>query len=377
MKRLSLLLPVICACTIWAGDSPVVAEVGTQPITLRQLEDALLRKEGREAMADWVSKGLDRLDFPTLKDDDIVLAIGFNKITRRELADALMRRGAAAAREDLINIAVVEQAMTAANILVTQPVLDQWWTRMARMFAHNLKAQGQGEVDFAQWIQNKEKMTPAEFKAQPAFRMMAGLHALVQQRAANEFPEDELQAWFAQHPERWRTFEAVELSVISVPYRKEERKEPGPSPAERERLGQVMDGLWRQINQGQVSFADTWQYFGRSYDPGANQGKVGWVRQDGIRDADGPKISKEVLAAAWSLDKFPVLLPPLADDRGVTIAVVHGHRPQRDPNFAEIRDQVRADRIDETLEARINALLADLRRSADVKLKSLTEAREK
>ena len=373
MIRTAALLLLVLAGVTAAEDLPLVAEVGTQAITIRDVEDALLKKEGREAMADWASKALDRVDFTAIHDTDVVLAIGFNKITRRELADALLRRGISAVREDLINTAVVEQALAAANIVITEPLLDALWQRMSRLFARKLKAEGQGEIDFTQWIRNKERMSPEEFRARPAFRLMAGLYALVQARAAAEFSEDELKAWFHDHPERWRTFEAVDLSVIAVPFKKETKDGP-ISSGERLRLGGVMDGLYRQINRREVSFADTWQYFGRPYDASADHGHVGWVRQDGTRDIDGPRISGEVMAAAWTIDRFPTLLPPLADDRGVTIALVQGHRPQRDPDFAEIRDKVRADRIDETLEKRTDALLGELRRKADVKLHSLPDA---
>ena len=83
------------------------------------------------------------------------------------------------------------------------------------------KSGDSARIDFVNYLSVKEKMTPELFRAQPGFRMLAGLQALVHQRAKDEWDDDDLRAWFAAHRERWRQTEGVKLSLIAIPFQRE------------------------------------------------------------------------------------------------------------------------------------------------------------
>ncbi len=359
--------------------SPTVATVNGIPLTLRDVEDSLLRREGGELVEEWVHHQLEALDFTKLTDDDVILAIGFNKITRREIADSLLRQGVGKVRDELINIRLVEQAIAAAGIVVGPAEIDATYLRMSKRFAADLAKKGDTQIDFANYLQVKEKMTPEQFRAQPGFRMIAGLQALVHLRAKDEWNDDDLRAWFTANRQRWRQIEAVDLAVIAIPY----RQEPGPNgrpivaPAERERLMQVMDSLSRQITGRQLTFGQIWALYAKTWDPEVHDGgRVGWVEVNGRREGAGDKtriIGPEVMNAAWTVTTFPTLLPPLAGTWGVELAEVRAHRPLKEPVYEDVRNQVHADRVDETLDLRTNTLLRELRQKAKIDYASLPE----
>jgi hypothetical protein len=359
--------------------SPTVATINSAPMTLRDIEDALLQKEGAELIEEWVHKQLEQLNYGKLGEDDVILSIGFNKITRREIADALLRKGAGQVRDELIKIRLVEQAIAAAGIAIDEKALMATYERMRKRFEDQWAAKGETRIDFANFLQTKEKQTPEQFRAQPGFRMLAGLQALVHHRARDEFSEPDLRAWFEANRARWRQTEAVDLAVIAIPW----RPEPGPdgkpvvTPAERERLTQVMDSLFRQVKADPKTFAQTWAVYARSYDPEITEGgHVGFVDRSGHRDGGSDKsrvIGAELMAACWQVTRFPTFVPPFASDWGVEFAVVMGHRPLREPVFEDLREQIRSDRIDETLEARTEALLRELKQQAKITYQSLPE----
>jgi hypothetical protein len=362
-----------------APTSPTVATVNGVPLTLRNLEDALLKKEGADLVEEWVHGQLEHLDFTSLKDDDIILSIGFNKITRQEIADGLLRRGAGKVRDELIKIRLVEQAVAEAGIVIDQALLDATYARIAKRFEAEWAEKGDTRIDFANYLQMKEKETPEQFRAQPGFRMLAGLQALVHQEAANEANDQELRAWFEAHRERWRVTEAVDLDVIAIPY----QPEPGPdgkpvvTQAERDRLMSVMLQLQRQIVLKQVSFAQTWALYAKSWDAEVRDGgHLGYVDRQGRRDGATAKtriLGPDLMKAVWALDKPGTLLPPIASDWGVELAGYRGRRAAREPVFEQVRDEVRAARIDETLEARTESLLKRLKTKANIKYESLPE----
>lgn len=360
--------------------SPTVATVNGAPLTLREIENSLLKKEGSDLVEEWVHHQLEHLDFTTMQDDDIILSIGFNKITRGEIADSLLRKGVGKVRDELINIRLVEQSLASAGIVVGAADLASAYERMEKRFTDEQNKKGDDtRIDFTNFLSVKEKMTPEQFRGQPGFRMIAGLQTLVHQQAKNEWNDQELRGWFEANTARYRQTEAVELAVIAIPY----RQEPGPNgqpivtPAERERLSQVMDSLFRQITSKQLSFAQVWALYAKTWDREVQDGgRVGWVEVSGRRDGASDKtriIGPEVMKAVWPLVKFPTLLPPLAGAWGVEIAEVRAHRPAKEPLYEEVRTLVHADRVDETLDVRTATLLRDLRQQAKIDYASLPE----
>ncbi len=356
-----------------------VATINGQVLSLRDIEDALLRKEGGDLIEEWVHDHLQKLDYPSLKDDDIILTIGFNKIGRRELADALLRKGAGKVRDELINIRLVEQAIAAAGITVGPAEIDATWERMQRTFEQQQAKVGDGtRIDFVNYLSVKEKMTPEIFRAQPGFHMLAGLQALIHFQAKDEWKDDELRAWFITHIERYRQHEAVKLSLIGIPY----QAQPGAggmpeiTAAERERLMKVMDALARQISSRQLPFGQVWALYARGYDAEVGPGgHAGWVDRAGKRkDAKARVLGADLVAAAWAVTTFPTLLPPLANGSwGVELALIEAHRPEKEPVYEDLRSTIRDDRIDETLELRTEALLKRLRQEAKIDYASLPD----
>ena len=362
-----------------AAGSPQVANVNGTPLTLRDLENSLLHKEGGELIEEWVHSHVENLDYDKLADQEVVLSVGFNKITRRELADALLRKGAGPVRDELIKIKLVEQAITAAGIVIDQAALDETYARMSKRFEAQWAAKGETRIDFANFLMTKEKQTPEQFRAQPGFRMLAGLQALVHFQARAEWDDAELRAWFEANRARWRQGEAVDLAVIAIPW----RPEPGPdgkpvvTAAERERLTQVMDQLFRTVKGDPKLFTQTWALYARSWDAEVKEGgRVGFVDRSGHREGGTDKtrvIGADLMAATWNVARFPTLVPPFASDWGVEFAMVYGHRALREPVYETMRDQVRDDRIDDTLEARTEVVLRQLRQQARITYQSLPE----
>lgn len=378
---LSFAVVVTAAEPVALVTSPSVATVNGAALTLREIEDAMLRREGADLIEEWVHEHLLKLDYSAMKDDDTILTIGFNKIGRRELADALLRKGAGKVRDELINIRLVEQAIAAAGITVGEAESDATWERMKKRFDEQQAKAGDGtRIDFINYLNVKEKMTPEVFRTQAGFRMLAGLQALVHYRAKDEWNDDDLRAWFKAHLERWRQLEGVRLSLIAIPY----RPEPGPdgkpvvSAAERERLQSVMDSLHRQIaaKDKPMPFAQAWALYARGYDTAVGPGgRAGWVDRAGKRhDPNARLLGSDLMKTAWALDRFPTLLPPMAaGDWGVELALVEGHRPAKEPVYEDLRDAIKADRIDETLEQRTETLLRDLRHDAKIEYASLPD----
>ena len=362
--------------------SPAVATIDGSPVTLRELEDVLLKKEGADLVEEWVHGQLQGLDFAKLQEDDVILAIGFNKITRREIADSILRKGVGKARDELINIRLVEGAIAQAGIVVGPEQLDATWERMRKRFEEKVADGGDTRIDFVNYLQVKEKMTPEQFRAQAGFRMLAGLQALVHHQAKDEWDDPALRAWFDANKGRWRITESVDLAVIAIPY----NREPGPdgqpvvTAAERERLMQVMVSLYRQVSSRDpkaLGFARTWLLYGKSWDPETKDGgRVGFVDRAGRREGAGAKtriIGADLMTAAWNVASFPTLLPPIASDWGVELAEVRGHRAAREPVYEDLRQRVQSDRIDETLEQRTEAVLKGLRAKAKIEYASLPD----
>ena len=193
------LLIALLAAALAAGEAQplppgVIARVGAADITLSQLTSALLRREGADALVNWVQGHVENLAWDELPDDAVVMTVGGHQLRKRELAAMLLKGKGAQVREELIDIAVVEQALARAGIAIDDALLAAEYRLMERDFQRRLKAQGQGHVDFASFLSVKEKMTVEQFLAQPAVRMLAGLHALVRRQIAGEWDDARLQA---------------------------------------------------------------------------------------------------------------------------------------------------------------------------------------
>jgi hypothetical protein len=364
-----------------AADPVPVAEVDGRPITLRQVEDALLKQEGAELVQDFLANRLENMDWAGLADEDQLIQVGKVTLTRRQLADILLRKGAGPVREELVQIAIIDRALEREGIVVTDPVLDAALLRMERRFQSDSAAKlpaGQ-RLDFASWLRSTKRMSVVEFRASAGFRTLAGLQALVIKRAKAGLEEAAIDALFAKDPERFRIKEAIDVQVLFMPW----RTTPGPGgtvivPAgEQARLGEVASQVFGTIARGEVPFERAWTAFGKTWDPEAGHGgRVGWITRDGGRQQPGARtVPEDVVVRAWEVDRgYPALLPPIASSEGVWIVRILGRRADQAPALPAMREAVIDALIEDSLEERTSALLAELRTATPVKYLSLPGA---
>jgi hypothetical protein len=362
------LIALACCAGLAAADpaSPpddAVARVDGVPILRRELERALLRREGADQIIAWMRDQVDCIDWDRLPDDAVVLAVGGHELRKRDLAASLLRSKGGKVREDLISQRVVENALAKAGVVVDEAMLRREWRLMERAFQAQTAGKGMGQVDFASYLQAQKKLTPAEFLKDPAVRMLAGLHELLRRRQVAAISDEAAQEARDRDPARFDQAEAVELACIHLPFR------AGDTPAERERLLSVLRSLSRQVESGQNSFLQLYEVYGRSWDPDSDpRGSLGWVDRDGRRGSPGARrLPREAIEPAFAAQPpFPRILPPVAHAGGADLIQVLGHRPARPATPAEVRDLLAEDLLGRDLEGRTAGLLAELRRAADI-----------
>ncbi len=374
MRLSCLLLVTAILCTGEPLPPGVVARIGTQDITKAQLNGELLRREGAETLLNWVQEHLDKVAWEELSDDAVVMAVGGHQLKKRDLAAMVAREKAPKVREQLIDIAVVEQAVSKAGIILNDAVMATEYHLMERDFQRRLKGQGQGHVDFASYLRVKEKQTPEQFLAQPAVRMLAGVHELVRRQVGSEWDDARLQAKLEAERGRWDQRPAVDLSVMHIPWKRD--AEGKVTTEEQVRLQGVTNQIHRQIANKEVSFAKAWEAFAKAWDASGPAGRIGWVDSEGRREDETARpIPKLLVERCFASDgPFPVLLPPHAHQQGVDIALVHGKRPARAVTLAEVREKLLLDILERELEPRTKALVTKLRADATVVYGSLGAA---
>ncbi|MFM2091740.1 MAG: hypothetical protein RLZZ127_2229 [Planctomycetota bacterium] len=361
-----LMAAVAGADPVPSASTPVVV-VGGEAIAVGELEDTLLQREGTDQLGSWLREALAAVDWRRLPDDAPVVAIGGRTLTRRQLALDLLARHGAEVREELIGIRLVEQALHREGIAIDQAALDAEWDRIERGFQDSLTAKGQPSVPFAQYLQASQGKTREQLVAETGFRMAAGLHLLVDRRLRSELTDAEVAAWFEAKRATFDQPEAVDLSIISIPYLR-----PG-DPADRERLLGVMRSLHAAVSRGQPTFAQAWQAYGRASDPRSTDGRVGWVGAEGRRSDGGRQVPAPVMAEVWGA-KPPRLMEPVAHDAGVDLVMVHARRPFQSATLAAVRERVVAGILDERRAARTQRMLSELRRGTEVEYRSLPAA---
>jgi hypothetical protein len=366
-----------------AGASPDIAVVNGAPISLRTLENELLSREGADLVEDLVHKQLGKTDWDRLKDDDVVVSIGEWRMRRGLLAAQLLASNAAKVREELINIALVKQALAKAGVSIDQAAIDAEVKRMDARLQESLKKKSQPQVEFATFIEQTQQMPLKEFTEQPGFHMLVGLHLIAQSRGELETSEEDLRSYFDAHLDHYRKKEAVSCSLIFIPYKAEEVDgKLHVAVEERARLLEVMQLIAKSVRSGATSFAKAWAAYGRSYDQHSRDGGlIGWVQRDGKReDAGARTLPPATIAAAFAVTgPFPQLLEPIPGPDGVDIVLVHERRPHQEPDFVSRRAEILDDYLTVDLEARTQSLLNDLRRNSTidyVSLPTLIEARE-
>lgn len=358
-----------------AGKAPV-AVVDGQVITLREVENALLKQEGVQQLMTMLDEQFKRTDWERLGDNDTLVQTNTWRVSRVSVAAQLLKQKAGDAREDLIGIALVRNALAKEGVVVDDALVANEVKRMEKRHYEGLEARKQPYVDFRTFIEQTQKVPFEQYIAQEGFRMGAGIRALVERRAAAELTEERLQEWFTTHNDRYRVQPAADVSAIYLPY----QTTKGPdgkdvvTQEEKDRLMGVMVQLHQAIYKRQVSFERTYQTFARGFEQNADAGgRLGWVNRDGTRPAKGARrVSQRAMDDAFAAQPpYPVLLSPVASEHGIDLLLVHARRAGKEPVFAELRAQLVADIVDGELAPRTKRVLDDLRRSAVIDYRSL------
>jgi hypothetical protein len=353
-----------------------VAKVNGEELSLRDLEDALLKKEGAEQVEDAVHKLLDLTNWSKLHDDDLIVATAFGQVKRRQIAIHLLSEKAGPVREELINIALVEQALRREGVVIDDAAKQAEVARMEKRLHESLEKRKQPMMDLRTFIQQSEKTTLENFILQPGFRMLAGLHILVQRQARKEVKDPELQAYFDQHIERYRVEEAVDISDIFIPYISERAADGSEviSETEKAQRQQVASSLYNMVRRNEMSFEKTFAGFAKNADQDADAGgHVGWVTRDGLRGKRGARrIPTRVVEEAFSAQgPFPTLLSPVIHDLGVDIIRVHARRASQEASLGLMHERVLTDLVDSEIDPRTKRLLDGLRRASTIIYSSL------
>ena len=362
-----------------AADAPVAVVNGTA-ITLRQVENALLKKEGSDGLTDWVQSHLAKLDWTKIKDSDIILSIAGINLTRRDLVMQLLKPADAnggyagsggKAREDLIDTELVTNAIISAHIVIDQQALDATWATMEEQFNEGQKG-SKDRIEFSSFIKTKEGMDVEEFRRQPGFLMLAGLRKLAIKQGMENLVEADVMTYFDAHRDRWDVQPAVKLADIYLPYQ-------NASPEEKVRVMSMALNNYQNLRTNPGDFDKIWEWLGKVWDPAAGPGgDIGWVSASGARaDAEARLLPAAIMQKAFAAKQLPQLLQPVASDKGVDLVRVDAQRPGVEVIYKDVRDQVAVDMITDQLQERMTEIMNQLRREAKIQYLSLPDAVER
>jgi hypothetical protein len=357
------------------GAEPV-AVIDGHPITIRQVEDTLLKKEGVEQLVSMLDESLKQTNWATLRDHDILAQINSWRVTRISVAAQLIKEKAEAAREDLIGITLVQNALAKEGVKIDEVLIANELKRMEKRHLAAQEARKQPYVEFRTMIEHEEKMPLEQYLAQPGFRMGAGVRVLVERRAKAQLTEDQLKEWFAKHIEQYRMQEAVDISSIYIPFDRITGADGNDKPAtqdERDAKMGNMISFHQSIFQNKMTFEKIFRLF-KAYDQHATaDGRLGWVNRDGSRPIKGSRrVAKDAMDAAFAAQPpYPQLLSPVISDSGIDLIKVHARRAGQEPVFADMKSQLISDIVDRELPARTKRVLDELRRAAVIEYCSL------
>lgn len=364
------------------GAEPV-AVVDGHPITIRQVEDTLLKKEGVEQLVSMLDTSLKQTNWAALRDHDILAQINSWRVTRISVAAQLIKEKADDAREDLIGIALVQNALAKEGVTIDDTLIANELKRMEKRHMAAQEARKLPYVEFRTMIEHEEKMPLEQYTSQPGFRMGAGVRVLVERRAKDQLTEDQLKEWFAKHIEQYRIQDAVDISSIYIPFERITGAEGKDKPAtqdERDAKMGNMINFHQSIFQNKMTFEKIFRTFGKVYDQHASaDGRLGWVNRDGSRPIKGSRrVATKAMDEAFAAQPpYPQLLSPVISDSGIDLIKVHARRLGQEPVFADIKSQLISDIVDRELPARTKRVLEELRRAAVIEYRSLPPVIEK
>jgi hypothetical protein len=359
-----------------AGEPAIAAVVNDKPITLRAIEDALLKKEGVAQVLDMLDRQYSVMDWSALQDRDVIVQTATWRLTRLSLGAQLLKAHASDAREDLIGIALVTQALEKNNIVIDEAAIQNEVKRMEKRHYDALEARKQPYMEFKQFIEQTQKIPFENYIHQEGFKMGVGIRILVERATRQELTDNDLHKYLAANEDRYLVQEAADLSAIYIPYQtnKTDGGKDVVTEDEKIRVYGVMQQLYDAIMKRQVSFERTFQTFGKVYDAHADaQGRLGFVNRDGTRMQKGSRrVDPKAMNEAFAVQPpYPQLLKPVVGDSGIELLMVHSRRAGKAPVFADLRERIMSDIVDSELPARTKKLLDSLRRSSVIDYRSL------
>ena len=197
-----------CLTGVYAADD-VVALVNGVPLTVRQLEDELLKREGTDQLIDLVEERLKGARWSAIDDNQVVVAVPGGVVRRIDIALRSLEEHGAKVRNELVTMLATRQAIAQAQIVLDRALVDAEVAREQRQFSRRLERAGRPAMPFEQAILAKEGISIREWRKSDAVRLAAGLHELVLRRIQPD--NDAIQEHYANHPERFEQREAVQL----------------------------------------------------------------------------------------------------------------------------------------------------------------------
>ena len=341
--------------------------VDAQPITVLEVQEAVLVREAPKAAAVELRRLLEASDLPDVPEaGDVMSGQGWTVARSRFLSKLLAQHGAKV-REDLIGLVLLRHGLAKAGIPVDDQAVEEEMSRLERAYRRSPEA---AKRDFRTFIMSSYGAPPESLAKDEAFCALAATGRLL--RRQSTVTQEQLRDFFAANAVFYRRAEAVDLAIIPLVF----RTQPGAAPiaAEVERVQTLARSIHEALQDKPGDFTTTWRTIGRAGDPyAADGGRVGWIPRDGARDnPSARRIPKAVCDAAFAdPGPWPRLLGPVAYERGIDVVMVLGHRQADMPTLAEVEADVRRDFLEVDWDQRLQAFVDDLRRNAAIEYADL------
>ena len=344
----------------------VVARVNGQAITLRQLEDELMRQEGVQTIEDLLRMQLDQVRWGDYQDDDMIVKVANIEIPRIILVNKLLEKHAADVRQEMIRARVVQDALVQEKIDLNLELKQQMLERMRRKHRHDQDQQGDTRVTFDSLIQERYGKTAEEWIKDPAFAKLAGLYALLYRRTT--IADQELKEYYNKHLRRYVEPEAYQISALVFPLLDDKTGQPLPADKRAYKARLAADS-YKLIKSGKRSFDSVIRFYDADF-----KGDRGWVARDGKVEVQGvADVPAAVMATVFQHDyeQFPTILGVLEAPASLSIVQVRGYRAGEQPQFERDREAVQRDYVDAHFDQHMGALIKELDAQALVEYEGL------